>query len=85
MKCVEVITLRSLAKASIESLEELLRQVFQSKRPKKTFGYSPRHLQWYLDGWSKAKDEGVLKGTFRFPVLLHLLKDIIRRRVLCLR
>ena len=31
MKCVEVIALRSLARADIESLDELLRQVFKSK------------------------------------------------------
>jgi hypothetical protein len=31
MKCVEVITLRSLAKANIESMDELMRQVFKSK------------------------------------------------------
>jgi len=31
MKCVEVITLRSLVKANIESMDELLRQVFKSK------------------------------------------------------
>ena len=31
MKCVEVITLRSLEKANIESMDELLRQVFKSK------------------------------------------------------
>ena len=31
MKCVEVITLRSLARVNIESMDELLRQVFKAK------------------------------------------------------
>ena len=33
MKCVEVITLRFLAKANIETMDELMRQVFKSKTP----------------------------------------------------
>lgn len=38
MKCVEVITLRSLAKVNIETMDELLRQVFKSK----ISGFTPK-------------------------------------------
>jgi len=43
MKCVEIIILRSLAKVDIESVDELLRQVFKSNSP----GFMPE-IRVYL-------------------------------------
>ncbi|RJR48846.1 MAG: hypothetical protein C4576_07770 [Desulfobacteraceae bacterium] len=78
MKCVEIITLRSLARADIESLDEFLRQISKSKigfPDIRVYRHSmvetdfSIHIYWETNGQHP-------KGTAFGQQLIYGLKDL---------